>query len=438
MATATRTPRKWTREEDRTLIYEAELQLSRRMTIDNWKSIAAKIPGRTRKDCCKRWSKVCRNNNKGAWDKAEDARLQNAVGVYGLKYSVFSPRFQFEADNLRWPQVAAEVRTRYADQCAKRWYHSLDPSVDRSVWREDEDQKLLAAMKMYGQQWKVISDNVFPRRSTTDIKNRSMHFSRKRTLRARDVSLNQMSSSHLSRTQSPSHGLNFDSIASSDDASHSPYLLGLPTPPSESASDWPIDPFHSPYLLGLPTPPSESASDWPIDPFHSPYLLGLPTPPSESASDWPIDPSSTCLPCNPVLASTQEPSLRANNGCLTSELFAGLSVAQIDPWIELSIWPSSTDSSFLCSDLDLPVAAATTAAFPDTPFYASLLPEHEKQKLGFNELNIDPSLQEMSYQQQQQQRMNMTLALEGVDQTTLDNVVEYLIRRKTSFAMQAI
>ncbi|KAK7574539.1 hypothetical protein V3481_016519 [Fusarium oxysporum f. sp. vasinfectum] len=388
MATATRTPRKWTREEDRTLIYEAELQLSRRMTIDNWKSIAAKIPGRTRKDCCKRWSKVCRNNNKGAWDKAEDARLQNAV--------------------------AAEVRTRYADQCAKRWYHSLDPSVDRSVWREDEDQKLLAAMKMYGQQWKVISDNVFPRRSTTDIKNRSMHFSRKRTLRARDVSLNQMSSSHLSRTQSPSHGLNFDSIASSDDASHSPYLLGLPTPPSESASDWPIDPFHSPYLLGLPTPPSESASD------------------------WPIDPSSTCLPCNPVLASTQEPSLRANNGCLTSELFAGLSVAQIDPWIELSIWPSSTDSSFLCSDLDLPVAAATTAAFPDTPFYASLLPEHEKQKLGFNELNIDPSLQEMSYQQQQQQRMNMTLALEGVDQTTLDNVVEYLIRRKTSFAMQAI
>ncbi|KAK2667236.1 SANT/Myb domain [Fusarium oxysporum f. sp. vasinfectum] len=362
MATATRTPRKWTREEDRTLIYEAELQLSRRMTIDNWKSIAAKIPGRTRKDCCKRWSKVCRNNNKGAWDKAEDARLQNAVGVYGLK----------------WPQVAAEVRTRYADQCAKRWYHSLDPSVDRSVWREDEDQKLLAAMKMYGQQWKVISDNVFPRRSTTDIKNR------------------------------------------------------------ESASDWPIDPFHSPYLLGLPTPPSESASDWPIDPFHSPYLLGLPTPPSESASDWPIDPSSTCLPCNPVLASTQEPSLRANNGCLTSELFAGLSVAQIDPWIELSIWPSSTDSSFLCSDLDLPVAAATTAAFPDTPFYASLLPEHEKQKLGFNELNIDPSLQEMSYQQQQQQRMNMTLALEGVDQTTLDNVVEYLIRRKTRFAMQAI
>lgn len=86
------------------------------MTINNWKSIAAKIPGRTNKDCCKRWSKVCRNNNKGAWDKAEDARLQNAVGVYGLKYLVSSPRFQFEADNIRWPQVAAEVGTRYADR----------------------------------------------------------------------------------------------------------------------------------------------------------------------------------------------------------------------------------------------------------------------------------------------------------------------------------
>lgn len=115
--------------------------------------------------------------------------------------------------------------------------------------------------------------------------------------------------------------------------------------------------------------------------------------------------------------------MRANNGCLTPDLFAGLTIAQIDASTKLPIWPGSTAGAFPWSDLDLPLAAATPAAFSDTSFYANLLLEHEQQQAGFNELNIDPLLQGMNYQQQQQHRMNMTLALEGVDQTTFDNVV---------------
>ena len=53
--------------------------------LKDWNRIAAKLPGRTNKDCRKRWAKVCENIKKGAWDSAEDERLQNAVQFYGLR-----------------------------------------------------------------------------------------------------------------------------------------------------------------------------------------------------------------------------------------------------------------------------------------------------------------------------------------------------------------
>jgi hypothetical protein len=53
--------------------------------LKDWNSIAAKLPGRSNKDCRKRWSKISENINKGAWSSAEDQRLQEAVEKYGLK-----------------------------------------------------------------------------------------------------------------------------------------------------------------------------------------------------------------------------------------------------------------------------------------------------------------------------------------------------------------
>ena len=59
-----------------------------------------------------------------------------------------------------------------AQECAKRWQHSLDPSLDHSEWKNHDDDRLLAAVTMYGRNWKTIKDREFPGRSTTDIKNR--------------------------------------------------------------------------------------------------------------------------------------------------------------------------------------------------------------------------------------------------------------------------
>lgn len=40
------------------------------------------------------------------------------------------------------------------------------------MWRSEEDEVLLAAVDRHGQAWRTISEHFFPKRATTDIKNR--------------------------------------------------------------------------------------------------------------------------------------------------------------------------------------------------------------------------------------------------------------------------
>ena len=53
--------------------------------VQNWNNIAVLLPGRTNKDCRKRWSKVQLDIRKGAWTRDEDERLQQAVQQIGVK-----------------------------------------------------------------------------------------------------------------------------------------------------------------------------------------------------------------------------------------------------------------------------------------------------------------------------------------------------------------
>ncbi|THC94255.1 hypothetical protein EYZ11_006264 [Aspergillus tanneri] len=59
---------------------------------------------------------------KGLWAKQEDEQLKKAIAKHGT----------------RWTVVASVVKTRSAEQCAKRWQHSLNPDLDRSEWTESE------------------------------------------------------------------------------------------------------------------------------------------------------------------------------------------------------------------------------------------------------------------------------------------------------------
>jgi hypothetical protein len=54
-------------------------------SVKNWNEVASLLPGRTNKDCRKRWSKVRLDIKKGAWTPDEDERLQQAVAQVGFK-----------------------------------------------------------------------------------------------------------------------------------------------------------------------------------------------------------------------------------------------------------------------------------------------------------------------------------------------------------------
>jgi hypothetical protein len=85
-----RIPKRWTEAEDEVLYKEARSQLATGQVKD-WNRIAAKLPGRTNKDCRKRWiNKVCGSLKKGAWDEDEDERLREAVRVHGQKWAVIA------------------------------------------------------------------------------------------------------------------------------------------------------------------------------------------------------------------------------------------------------------------------------------------------------------------------------------------------------------
>lgn len=62
---------------------------------NSWSLIATKLPGRTNKDCRKRWLKVCKDVNKGVWTADEDERLRRGIETYGQRFVFFFfPRHQ--------------------------------------------------------------------------------------------------------------------------------------------------------------------------------------------------------------------------------------------------------------------------------------------------------------------------------------------------------
>jgi Myb-like DNA-binding domain len=102
------------------MLIDTEIENSRPLL---WRELAKQIPGRSNKDCRKRWwNSLANSTAKGPWSEAEDKRLIKAVWEHGTN----------------WNEVARIVATRYADQCSSHWSQVLDPDINHCDWTAQE------------------------------------------------------------------------------------------------------------------------------------------------------------------------------------------------------------------------------------------------------------------------------------------------------------
>jgi pre-mRNA-splicing factor CDC5/CEF1 len=81
----------------------------------------------------------------GVWKNSEDEVLKAAVQKYGKQ---------------QWARVASLLNRKTAKQAKARWYEWLDPSIKKTEWSRDEEEKLLHLAKLLPAQWKTIGPMV--------------------------------------------------------------------------------------------------------------------------------------------------------------------------------------------------------------------------------------------------------------------------------------
>ncbi|KAJ6371318.1 hypothetical protein OIU77_001764 [Salix suchowensis] len=97
-------------------------------------------------------SKIC---NKGHWRPAEDSKLKELVALHGPQ---------------NWNHIAEKLQGRSGKSCRLRWFNQLDPKINSTAFNEDEEERLMAAHRVYGNKWALIA-RFFTGRTDNAVKN---------------------------------------------------------------------------------------------------------------------------------------------------------------------------------------------------------------------------------------------------------------------------
>ncbi|SAL95726.1 hypothetical protein [Absidia glauca] len=78
----------------------------------------------------------------GVWKNTEDEILKAAVSKYGKN---------------QWARISSLLVRKSPKQCKARWFEWLDPSIKKTEWSKEEDEKLLHLAKVMPTQWRTIA-----------------------------------------------------------------------------------------------------------------------------------------------------------------------------------------------------------------------------------------------------------------------------------------
>lgn len=78
----------------------------------------------------------------GVWKNSEDEILKVAVMKYGKN---------------QWSRISSLLVRKSAKQCKARWFEWLDPSIKKTEWTREEEEKLLHLAKIMPTQWRTIA-----------------------------------------------------------------------------------------------------------------------------------------------------------------------------------------------------------------------------------------------------------------------------------------